>query len=81
VVLVATAAAALLVGAHAVQNGQMSSGTLFSVMAYLLVLQGPAIRSVRQVTRIGPLLVSGRELGSVLLRRQSSGARGTQPSP
>jgi ABC-type multidrug transport system fused ATPase/permease subunit len=71
VVLLATAAAALLVGVHAVQAGRMSSGTLFSVMAYLLVLQGPAIRSVRQVTRIGPLLVSARELGALLLERRS----------
>ncbi len=75
VVLLATAAAALLVGVHAVQTGRMSSGTLFSVMAYLLVLQGPAIRSVRQVTRIGPLLVSARELGALLLTRRSSSER------
>lgn len=81
VVLVATAAAALLIGAHAVQDGQMSSGTLFSVMAYLLVLQGPAIRSVRQVTRIGPLLVSARELGTVILLRRASGPPRADTSP
>ena len=67
VVLALTAAAALLVSIHAAQNGVISSGALFGVMAYLLVLQGPAIRSVRQITRTAPLLVSARELGGVLL--------------
>ncbi len=66
VVLVVTSAVALLVAVHAVQNGRMSTGTLFAVMAYLLMLQGPAIRSVRQITRTAPLLVSARELGALL---------------
>lgn len=32
-------------------------------MAYLLVLNGPAIRLARQITRTAPLLVSARQLG------------------
>jgi hypothetical protein len=61
-VLVASAAAVLAVGVHEVQVGQLSTSELFGVMAYLLVLNGPAIRSVRQITRTAPLLVSARQL-------------------
>jgi hypothetical protein len=62
-VLVASAAAVLVVGGHEVQGGRLSTAELFGVMAYLLVLYGPAIRFVRQITRTAPLLVSARELG------------------
>ena len=62
-VLVSSAAAVLLVGVHEVQAGQLSTAGLFGVMAYLLVLFGPAIRLVRQITRTAPLLVSARQLG------------------
>jgi ABC-type multidrug transport system fused ATPase/permease subunit len=63
VVLVASAAAVLVVGVHEVQGGQLSTAELFGVMAYLLVLNGPAVRFVRQITRTAPLLVSARQLG------------------
>lgn len=66
IVLLVTSAVALLVAVHATQDGILTTGTLFAVMAYLLVLHGPAIRFTRQVTRIAPLLVSARELGKVL---------------
>jgi ABC-type multidrug transport system fused ATPase/permease subunit len=62
VVLVASAAAVLVVGVHEVQGGQLSTAELFGVMAYLLVLFGPAIRFARQITRTAPLLVSVRQL-------------------
>ena len=45
----------------------MSTSTLFAVMAYLLMLQGPAIRCARQIARTAQLLVSARELAAVLL--------------
>jgi ABC-type multidrug transport system fused ATPase/permease subunit len=67
VILTVTAAVILALGVHAVDAGQMSSGTLFTVVAYLLVLQGPGVRFARQITRIGPLLVSATELGLVLV--------------
>jgi hypothetical protein len=35
------------------------------VLAYLLVLHGPSIRLARQITRVGPVLVSARHLGLV----------------
>jgi ABC-type multidrug transport system fused ATPase/permease subunit len=62
VVLAASAAAVLLLGVHEVQTGQLTTATLFGVMAYLLVLHGPAIRFARQITRTAPLLVSARQL-------------------
>jgi ABC-type multidrug transport system fused ATPase/permease subunit len=68
IVLLVASAIALLTAVHATQDGTLSTGTLFAVMAYLLVLHGPAIRFTRQVTRIAPLLVSARELGTVLER-------------
>jgi hypothetical protein len=61
-VLAASAAAVLLLGVHEVQIGRLSTATLFGVMAYLLVLHGPAIRFARQITRTAPLLVSARQL-------------------
>jgi len=67
IVLVASAAVVLVLGVEATQTGQMSAGTLFGVMAYLLVLHGPAIRFARQITRTAPLLVSARQLGHVLV--------------
>jgi ABC-type multidrug transport system fused ATPase/permease subunit len=66
IVLLVASAIALLTAVHATQGGTLTTGTLFAVMAYLLVLHGPAIRFTRQVTRIAPLLVSARELGKVL---------------
>ena len=62
-VLVASAAAVLVAGMHEVEVGRLSTAGLFGVMAYLLVLFGPAIRFARQITRTAPLLVSARQLG------------------
>ena len=62
-VLVASAAAVLLLGVSEVDSGQLTTAGLFGVMAYLLVLHGPAIRFARQITRTAPLLVSARQLG------------------
>lgn len=73
-VLVSSAAAVLLMAMHEVEVGRLSTGGLFGVMAYLLVLYGPAIRFARQITRTAPLLVSARELGLAL------GTRVPQPT-
>ena len=62
-VLVASAAAVLLLGVNEVASGRLTTAGLFGVMAYLLVLHGPAIRFARQITRTAPLLVSARQLG------------------
>ena len=62
-VLVASAATVLLLGVTEVDSGQLTTSGLFGVMAYLLVLHGPAIRFARQITRTAPLLVSARQLG------------------
>jgi ABC-type multidrug transport system fused ATPase/permease subunit len=73
-VLVASAAAVLVMAMHEVEVGRLSTAGLFGVMAYLLVLYGPAIRFARQITRTAPLLVSARELGLAL------GTRVPQPT-
>ena len=62
-VLVASAAAVLVLGVSEVRSGALTTAGLFGVMAYLLVLHGPAIRFARQITRTAPLLVSARQLG------------------
>ena len=62
-VLVASGAAVLLLGVGEVDRGRLTTAGLFGVMAYLLVLHGPAIRFARQLTRTAPLLVSARQLG------------------
>jgi ABC-type multidrug transport system fused ATPase/permease subunit len=62
-VLAASGAAVLLLGVGEVERGQLTTAGLFGVMAYLLVLHGPAIRFARQITRTAPLLVSARQLG------------------
>jgi ABC-type multidrug transport system fused ATPase/permease subunit len=62
-VLVASATAVLLLGVNEVDSGQLTTAGLFGVMAYLLVLHGPAIRFARQITRTAPMLVSARQLG------------------
>ena len=67
VVLTATAAAVLAVGVGASEAGRLSSGSLFTVVAYLLLVYGPGVRLARQITRIGSLLVSANRLGLVLL--------------
>jgi ABC-type multidrug transport system fused ATPase/permease subunit len=66
VVLAATAATVLVLGLDSVNDEAMRVGTLFAALAYLLVLHGPAVRLVRQITRVGPLMASARHLGSVL---------------
>jgi ABC-type multidrug transport system fused ATPase/permease subunit len=73
-VLVASAAAVLVTAMHEVEVGRLSTAGLFGVMAYLLVLYGPAIRFARQITRTAPLLVSARQLGVAL------GTRVPQPT-
>lgn len=77
VVLVVASAAALLVAVHATHPGRMTPGTLFAVMTYLLVLQGPAIRCTRQITRTAPLLVSARELGKMITAAHRRTRRGS----
>lgn len=67
VVLAVTAAVVLALGVRAAQDGRLGTGDLFSVMAYLLLLQGPAVRFARQITRIGPVLVSANHMGEVLV--------------
>jgi ABC-type multidrug transport system fused ATPase/permease subunit len=62
VVLVVSGAAVLILGLHEVRLGQLTAAGLFGVMAYLLVLHGPAIRFARQIVRTAPLLVSARQL-------------------
>jgi hypothetical protein len=62
-VLVTSGAAVLLLGVGEVDRGRLTTAGLFGVMAYLLVLHGPAIRFARQLTRTAPLLVSARQLG------------------
>jgi ABC-type bacteriocin/lantibiotic exporter with double-glycine peptidase domain len=66
VVLVATAATVLVLGLESVNDEAMTVGTLFAALAYLLVLHGPAVRLARQISRVGPLMASARQLGSVL---------------
>ena len=61
-VLVVSGAAVLILGLHEVRLGQLTAAGLFGVMAYLLVLHGPAIRFARQIVRTAPLLVSARHL-------------------
>jgi ABC-type bacteriocin/lantibiotic exporter with double-glycine peptidase domain len=65
-VLIATAATVLVLGLDSVNDEAMSVSTLFAALAYLLVLHGPAVRLARQISRVGPLMVSARQLGSVL---------------
>jgi ABC-type multidrug transport system fused ATPase/permease subunit len=78
--LVATAAVVLVLGVRATLHAQMSTGTLFTVLAYLLVLHGPAVRFARQLTRIAPLLVSARQLGLVLLSASTPNVAANEPS-
>jgi len=63
VVLALSAALVLTLGVASANAGTIGPGALFSVMAYLLVLHGPAVRFARQITRVGPLAVSARHLG------------------
>jgi ABC-type multidrug transport system fused ATPase/permease subunit len=67
VVLTLTAAAVLAVGVGASDAGRLGNGSLFTVVAYLLLVYGPGVRLARQITRIGSLLVSAKRLGLVLL--------------
>lgn len=62
VVLAATAGVALVLGLQDYDAGGLSSGGLFAVVAYLLMVQGPIVRLARQVTRLGPIVVSADRL-------------------
>lgn len=67
VVLTVTAAVVLTLGVRAAENDRLGTGALFTVVAYVLLLYGPAVRFARQITRIGSLLVSANHLGLALL--------------
>jgi ATP-binding cassette subfamily B protein len=62
VVLALSAAFVMALGVTSAAAGTIDAGSLFSVMAYLLVLHGPAVRCARQITRIGSLAVSAKHL-------------------
>lgn len=66
VILALTAAAVLALGVGAAETGRLGTGELVSVVAYLLLIHGPAVRFARQITRIGPLFVSAHHVGIVL---------------
>ena len=67
VILTATAAVVLVIGMNAVAVGRLDTGELFTVVGYLLVLHGPGVRLARQTARLGAVMVSARELGTVLV--------------
>ena len=72
VVLALSAALVLALGVTSAEAGTIDVGSLFSVMAYLLVLHGPAVRCARQITRVGSLAVSATHL-SLALRETQGG--------
>jgi hypothetical protein len=47
--------------------GRLTTGLLFTVVGYLLVLHGPGVRLARQTARIGGVRVSAEHLGRVLV--------------
>jgi ABC-type multidrug transport system fused ATPase/permease subunit len=67
VILTVTAAIVLVIGMNAVEVGRLDTGELFTVVGYLLVLHGPGVRLARQTARVGAVLVSAREVGTVLV--------------
>ncbi len=69
-----TASAILALGVSTAGQGQLDTGALFAVVAFLLLVHAPAVRFARQVARIGPLLVSAQHLGEVLLEDASLGS-------
>jgi ABC-type multidrug transport system fused ATPase/permease subunit len=77
VILTVTAAIVLVIGMNAVEVGRLDTGELFTVVGYLLVLHGPGVRLARQTARVGAVLVSAREVGTVLVAspREQDGPR------
>lgn len=73
VILTVTAAVVLVIGMNAVAAGRLDTGELFTVVGYLLVLHGPGVRLARQTARVGAVMVSARELGTVLVTDGSQG--------
>ena len=67
VILTVTAAVVLVIGMNAVAAGRLDTGELFTVVGYLLVMHGPGVRLARQTARVGAMMVSARELGTVLV--------------
>ena len=75
VVLTVTALLVLTFGIAAVEGGRLSAAVMFSVVAYMLMLHRPGVRLARQITRLGPLLVSANHLGRVLTGDLRTGPR------
>ena len=57
------------------EGGRLSAAVMFSVVAYMLMLHRPGVRLARQITRLGPLLVSANHLGRVLTGDLRAGPR------
>jgi ABC-type multidrug transport system fused ATPase/permease subunit len=74
-VLTLTALLVLTFGIAAVEGGQLSAAVMFSVVAYMLMLHRPGVRLARQITRLGPLVVSANHLGRVLTGDLRTGVR------
>jgi len=68
VILTATAAIVLVLGMRDAEAGRIDTGALFTVVGFLLVLHGPAVRLARQMARVGAVLVNARHLGLVLVQ-------------
>lgn len=80
VVLTLTAAVVLALGVSATETGRIDTGSLFTIVAYLLLLYGPGVRLARQITRIGPLLVSASHLGLVLVEEPPTDRESSSPA-
>lgn len=79
IVLALTAAVVLILGVGATQAGRIPTASLFAVMAYLLLLHGPGVRFARQITRIGPLVVSANHLAVLLVDDPPQAGAGVDP--
>jgi ABC-type multidrug transport system fused ATPase/permease subunit len=67
-ILTAISAAVLILGLRAAEAGRLDTGVLFTVVGYVLVVHGPAVRLARQTVRLGVVLVSAEHLGRVLVQ-------------
>jgi ABC-type multidrug transport system fused ATPase/permease subunit len=80
-ILAATTCAMLVLTIHAGRTGELSPGSVFTILAYVLLMHNKTVGLGRSIVRVGRVLPSAERIAALLKRRPKSGNRAVAPPP
>lgn len=78
-ILAAATCAMLLLTINDGRSGQLSPGSVFTILAYVLLMHNKTVGLGRSVVRVGRVLPSAERIAALLKRRPKSGTRAQAP--